>query len=158
VALGVGCAQPSYHQGVYRDDSLAFRLEPPGGTWRRIELEGTALALRDDEAQATLAMQGRCGKDGDDVPLEALTHHLFLQFESRVLVSSSELMLDGRAALRTELDAKLDGVPKEFVVTVLKKDGCVYDFMLVAAPGGRALIAPAYDRWVASFHTLGAGQ
>jgi hypothetical protein len=154
-ALLTGCAGATYQDGVYRNEELAFRIAEPAGTWRNLELEGTALARRSDEAQATLALQGRCRQDGDDVPLQSLTHHLFLQFADRVLVSQVDTMLDGRAALRTELDAKLDGVAKEFIVTVLKKDGCVYDFMMIAAPGARAGATAAYDQWLASFHTLG---
>ena len=40
--------------------------------------------------------------------------------------------LDGREALETQMVAKLDGVEKYFHVVVLKKDGCVYDFLQIA--------------------------
>ena len=106
-------------------------------SWRRIEATGALLAFRDDARRATVAVNGRCGLDGDDVPLEALTHHLFLQFTERELVSQNRVDLDGREALRTEIVAKLDGVKKHYVVYVLKKDGCVYDFVYVS-PGADA--------------------
>jgi hypothetical protein len=70
--------------------------------------------------------------DGDDVPLASLTQHLFLQFTERQQQSQQELIIDGRAALRTELTGKLDGVPKQFLVYVMKKDGCVYDFWRIS--------------------------
>jgi hypothetical protein len=98
-----------------------------------------------------VAVNGRCGVDGDDVPLASLTQHLFLQFTERELKAQSELNLDGRAALRTELTGKLDGVPKLFVVYVLKKDGCVYDFWRISEPA--AADTAAFEGFVRGFAT-----
>ena len=98
-----------------------------------------------------VAVNGRCGVDGDDVPLASLTQHLFLQFTERELKSQEELTLDGRAAMRTELLGKLDGVPKHFIVYVLKKDGCVYDFWRIGEPG--AGDASSFESFVRGFAT-----
>jgi hypothetical protein len=65
--------------------------------------------------------------------------------------------LDGREALRSHVVAKLDGVPRELLLTVMKKDGCVYDFALVAPPGGGFGQAhQAYDGVLESFATIEA--
>ena len=61
--------------------------------------------------------------------------------------------LNGREALRSELTAALDGVTKQYLVYVLKKNGCVYDFMYIAAdfePGSRA----QFEGFVQGFATL----
>lgn len=126
------CGGPRYNGTVYDDGALHFRTGPVPQSWRAIEADGTLLAFHDAEAPATVALNGRCGVDGDDVPLASLTQHLFLQFTERQQTSQQELSLDGRAALRTELVGKLDGVPKHFLVYVLKKDGCVYDFWRIS--------------------------
>jgi len=153
-ALAVGCATTAFDGRVYRQDDLAFHVGPMPARWRAIEVEGALLAFRDDAHTATIALNGRCGLDGDDVPLEALTHHLFLHFTERTLVGKQERVnLDGRAALRSELVAELDGVPMRYLVYVLKKDGCVYDFMHVtpsADPAARA----DFERFVQGFGTL----
>jgi hypothetical protein len=138
LALGVAvaaCGGPQFDGRRYDDGALRFSTGPVPASWRGIESDGTLLAFRDDQAGATVAINGRCGIDGDDVPLASLTQHLFLQFTERELKSQAELTLDGRAALRTELVGKLDGVPKSFLVYVLKKDGCVYDFWRISDPG-----------------------
>ncbi len=127
-----GCGGQHYKGGVYDDGTLRFRTGPVPASWHSIEADGTLLAFRDDAAGATIAVNGRCGVDGDDVPLASLTQHLFLQFTERDVKSQQELVLDGRAALRTEMTGKLDGVPKSFLVYVLKKDGCVYDFWRIS--------------------------
>jgi hypothetical protein len=128
------CAASHYDGRLYDDGKLRFRTGPVPSGWHQVEADGTLIAFRDDVAPATVAVNGRCGVDGDDVPLASLTQHLFLQFTDRELKSQAELILDGRAALRTELLGKLDGVPKHFIVYVLKKDGCVYDFWRIADP------------------------
>jgi hypothetical protein len=147
----MGCAGPRFDGRVYDDGTLHFRTGPVPGTWRSIEADGTLLAFRDDSVGATVALNGRCGVDGDDVPLASLTQHLFLQFTERELASQTELNLDGRAALRTELTGKLDGVPKRFLVYVLKKDGCVYDFWRISDAGADDT-AP-FERFVRGFAT-----
>jgi len=105
------------------------------------------------KGDATVAVNGRCGVDGDDVPLASLTQHLFLQFTDRTQLSQKTVGLDGREALRTEISAALDGVKKHYLVYVLKKNGCVYDFMYIAAdsaPGSRA----DFERFVQGFAAL----
>jgi hypothetical protein len=149
--LAQGCAGRRFDGRVYDDGTLRFRTGPVPATWHVIEADGTLLAFRDDAAGATLAVNGRCGVDGDDVPLPSLTQHLFLQFTEREPVSQAEVSLDGRAALRTELTGKLDGVPKRFLVYVLKKDGCVYDFWRIGEPN--ASDTTAFESFVRGFTT-----
>lgn len=149
--LALACGGPHFDGRRYDDGALRFRTGPVPASWRSIESDGTLLAFRDDQAGATVAVNGRCGVDGDDVPLASLTQHLFLQFTERELQSQEELTLDGRAALRTELTGKLDGVPKQFLVYVLKKDGCVYDFWRIGEPGAGDFAA--FEGFVRGFAT-----
>jgi len=151
-ALAVtACGGPHFNGTVYDDGVLHFRTGPVPAAWHSIEADGTLLAFRDDATPATVALNGRCGIDGDDVPLASLTQHLFLQFTERELTSQQELNIDGRAALRTDLVGKLDGVPKRFLVYVLKKDGCVYDFWRISEP--KAGDAVDFEGFVKGFAT-----
>ena len=153
-APGCGCAASGFDGQVYRTEQLAFRLRTVPAEWRSVETEGALLAFRDPGAGAMVAVGGRCGKDGDDVPLPALTHHLFLHFTEREVLEQRLIDMDGREALRSELLAKLDGVPRRVIVVVLKKDGCVYDFMLVAAPPIGSQSIEGFDAFVAGFSTV----
>lgn len=147
------CGGPRYNGTVYDDGTLRFRTGPVPAGWRSIEADGTLIAFHDDQTPATVALNGRCGVDGDDVPLASLTQHLFLQFTDRQQQSQEELTLDGRGALRTELVGKLDGVPKHFLVYVLKKDGCVYDFWRIA--DSKAGDVAPFEAFVKGFATEG---
>lgn len=130
--LAVSCSTSHFDGEVFREGDVAFRLQHLPRAWRSIEINDTALAFRDDEKASTVAINGRCGRDAEDVPLRSLTQHLFLHFTERQLEQQELVRLDGREALRTEMTAKLDGVEKHFHVVVLKKDGCVYDFLQIA--------------------------
>lgn len=153
-AFSVGCGGSNFDGHVYRQGDLAFRVGPIPAAWRAIDADGALLAFRDDPAEASIALNGRCGLDGDDVPLEALTHHLFLRFTDATLLKQQRFELAGRAALRTELTASLDGVAMHYVVVVLKKNNCVYDFMFVN-PEGRTSGGETFERFVNGFETLG---
>jgi hypothetical protein len=154
LAVLSACGGASFDGQVYRNDDLSFRVRAVPSSWRRIETEGVLLAFRDAAGSASVSVTGRCGKDGDDVPLEALTHHLFLAFTEREIEKQARVALDGREALHTELRAKLDGVQKEFSVFVLKKNGCVYDFVHVAAAGADRSGRTEFARFVESFTAL----
>lgn len=152
-ASAMACASSGFDGRAYRDGDLRFRVGQVPSAWRAIQVDDALLAFRDDQANATVAVNGRCKVDGDDVPLASLTQHLFLEFTERSEAVQTQVSLDGRQALRTEITAALDGVKKHYLVYVLKKDSCVYDFMYIAAdsePGSRA----EFERFVTGFATL----
>lgn len=148
-----GCGGANFNGRVYESDELSFEVRDIPAGWESIDTSHGLISFRDDASQATIAVNGRCGQDGDDVPLTALTHHLFLIFTEREVLRQEEGMLDGRAVLRTEITAKLDGVPKHFIVYVLKKNSCVYDFVHISPEGSDPRSRGEFDRFVASFHT-----
>lgn len=127
----VGCGSAQFDGTEYRDKEVAFRLAyvPTGLT--PLKSAESKVAFQNEQVGSTIAVSARCGVDSDDVPLRALVQHLFLQLADREVISEKEFALDGRAALEMEIEAHLDGVRRHFVVTVLKKDGCVYDFLHV---------------------------
>jgi len=150
------CSTPTLHNGVFRNDDVAFRVGPIPEHWTPIDEDHAdaglvTFAFRNPRAQATVGIAARCHRDGDDVPLRSLTQHLYLGFTNRETRSEQEFTLDGRAALRTEMVASLDGVPKDLTFVVLKKDGCVYDFWRVAAG---APPDPEFDAFVSGFQVL----
>lgn len=150
------CAAAGLNNGVYRDDTVAFRVGPIPEHWHSVaeddqDPELVSFAFHSDKGQMTVGLAARCGRDGDDVPLRSLTQHLYLGFTDRTLRLEREFTLDARAALRTEMVASLDGVPQDLTFVVMKKDGCVYDFWRVAAkPAPDA----EFDAFVQGFQVL----
>jgi hypothetical protein len=145
-----GCGAGQFNGTLYKGDGFAFRIPKPPAEWTPIDVSGAALAFRDERAQASILLNARCGSDADDVPLIALTNHLFLQFTDREQRLQQVVAFDGREAMHTELVAKLDGVALFYDAWVLKKDGCVYDLLYMAPPADA-------ERGLEAFHRLAHG-
>ncbi len=149
-----GCGASSFDGHVYDAGEWSIRVGDKPASWKALDVDGAALAFRDEATLATIAVGGRCHQDGDDVPLPSLTQHLFLHFSERTIVSEELVPLDGREALHSVISAKLDGVEKRFDVWVLKKDGCVFDLYLIAEPSGFDAAVGPFRGFVAGFATV----
>jgi hypothetical protein len=153
----MSCGGDRFRGGVYHGHGLHFRTGPIAPSWRELEGAHARLAFRDDPAETTVLVNARCGEPSDDGPLLALTAHLFLTFTDREIMEQVTVEMDGREALHTVMRAKLDGVAKVFDAYVLKKDGCVYDFVSISAPGQFSVARGPFEAFVAGFHTLSDG-
>jgi hypothetical protein len=154
LSVFVACGGSSLKGSVYRGGGLAFRVGDTPPAWRPIKVTNTRLAFRDEQAEATILVNGRCGQDGDDVPLLSLTQHLFMSFTEREMLEQAVIPMDGREAMHTVMRAKLDGVPKFFDAYVLKKDGCVYDLVGIWAVDKFETHRAAFERFAVGFQTL----
>jgi hypothetical protein len=154
-ALGACATAPSFESGVYRDGPLAFRVGALPDGWRRVSpgVGGGAVAFH-HAAGGTIAAGASCDRS-DDAPLDVLTNHLLIGVEGRRDLAREELTLDGRAALRTRVEGRVDGVPVGFDLVVVRKDGCTYDLHLVAGPAAADARRPDFDRFLAGFATVG---
>jgi hypothetical protein len=119
------------------------------GEWQRVRGDGDGVTYHHARG-GTIATSTTCG-DADDVPLDVLTNHALIGVEERREQPRRRLVVDGRAALRTRLDATLDGVPVALDLVVLKKDGCTIDLYLVAPPRSFAERRADFDGFVAAF-------
>jgi hypothetical protein len=131
-----GCAGTKLQNGVFQKDVTRYRVgdAPPG--WREVRFAGNDVAYVANDSPHSLAINATC-EDHADPSLQVLTRHLTMGFTENTILSQESETLDGRAALRTHLRARLDGVPVELILVVMKKDGCVYDFSYLS-PQGRA--------------------
>ena len=153
--LAVACGKEAWDGRVYHAGRASFKTGPIPSEWERITLEGAMLAFRDKSSGGAINIYGRCGQDGDDVPLTALTNHLLIGFTERDFKEQKVVPLDGREAMHTIVHAKLDGVMVALSIYVLKKDGCVYDLIWVAPPDRFENGLTAFDAFVSGFGTTG---
>jgi hypothetical protein len=157
VLAACAAAQGSFDGAVYRSGAIVFRVGPVPSGWQRVHVSDASLAFRDEGNDASALVNVRCRHAEDDTPLVALTNHLLMGTTERDVVLQETIPFDAREALHTVLRAKLDGVLMTYDVYVLKKDGCVYDFIYVAPPGRADAGLPAFERFVAGFRTGGGG-
>ncbi len=152
-----GCGASRFDGVEYRDRQVAFRLGALPEGMRQVETDEARIALQNDTVGATVAVGARCGQKSDDVPLQALVQHLFLQFEDKKVISEEQFVLNSRAALRSEVVARLDGVKRHFVVVVMKKNRCVYDFLHVDGGGDAPALRKSrrdFDEMIQGFVVL----
>ena len=129
--------------------AVAYRVGTLPEGWTRSRSHGANLAFHHAQG-GMLIVNGECPLQGD-APLDVLTNHLLFGVTAQKEIARTLFSLDGREALRTHLTGQLDGVPIELSLVVLKKDGCLYDFQLIAGPQQFAAREPAFHAFVAGF-------
>jgi hypothetical protein len=152
----LACSGGAHWDGrVFHAGRASFHTGPVPASWDRVSVQGSMLAFHDRASGGSANVYARCGQDGDDVPLSALTKHLLIGFTERNFREEQKIPMDGREALHTVVEAKLDGVPMVLSIYVLKKDGCVYDLVWVAPPENFQAGIAGFDAFVAGFGTVG---
>jgi hypothetical protein len=152
--VGCGAGEARFEGGVYRSGPVAFRVGevPPG--WAPVHVDNATLAYRDEAHRASVLIDGRCHAKDDDVPLLALTDHLVAGTTERAIALQETLPFDAREAMHTRMRAKLDGVPMDYDIFVVKKDACVYDLVYLGAPGAMDAGVAPFEQFVGTFHTV----
>jgi len=132
----IGCATTgTLHNDVYRGAQTSYRIGALSSDWTPVTVNHqNDLAWYSEAKEAVMHVDSECDPSLD-IPLTALRSHLLIGFTEREIIEEEVVPMDDREALRTHLSAKLDGVPREILLQILKKDGCVYDFGLIAPPG-----------------------
>ena len=151
--LFAGAACTEGLKGEYfKKGDVQYRVaELDSGAWKKVDFADNDVAWLGPNG-TILAMNATC-KDFGDPSLEVLTQHLLMGFTDKQLTERKTFVLDGRDALESTYTAKLDGVPIEITVAVLKKDGCVHDFQYVAPPGKGAEQRAQLDALIDGFTT-----
>lgn len=151
VALSAACRRVSFEDQVLSKPDTSYRLGelPPG--WQLVRLSGNDVAYSHGDSGHGIAVNATC-EDHGDASLEVLTRHLLQGFTERQQLSQETVWLDGREALRSQYLARLEGVPVQLLLVVMKKDYCVYDFSYVAPPGRLEEHLPAFQSLLEGFH------
>ena len=129
-----GCRRVSFEDSVLTKPAVRYRVGELPERWHRVWLEGNDLAFSEEGTGRALSINATC-EGHDDPPLPVLTRHLLAGFTERRELSQRLVPMAGREAMRSRYLAKMDGVPVQLELVVLKKDNCVFDFSYVAPPG-----------------------
>ena len=152
VAALLGGCHGGLRDGVFAKEGVRYEIGQPYGQWRQVGLAGNDLAFVANDSGHSIAVNSTC-RDFGDPPLEVLINHLLIGFTDRVQVSQTPGVLDGRSCLTAHYTAKLDGVPVELLLVVMKKDTCVYDFTYVSPSGRFDEKRAAFDQLLSHFKT-----
>jgi hypothetical protein len=150
--LATGCRHSDLRAGVFTKSDVRYRIGelPPG--WKQTSFRDNDLAWMANDTGHSIALNSTC--DGyQEAPLPVLTQHLLMGFSGRQLIKQETVPLDGRDALRSHYLAKLDGVPIELLLVVMKKNGCIYDFTYVSPVGQFADKLADFEHFLQGFKT-----
>ena len=151
VVLGLAGCRTGLSNGVIdKDDTRYFVGGVPAG-WAPQRFSDNDVFFGKQDGHS-IAVNATC-RDYGDASLEVLTRHLVEGFTGVETLARKTAPLDGRDALFTHYRARLDGVPIEMQLVVMKKDGCVYDFTYLSPPGRFEDDRAVFDALLARFHT-----
>jgi hypothetical protein len=137
--------------GAVETDRTRYSIgEPPRG-WSPEGFSDNDLFFHAPDKRHSIAVNSTCDGYGD-APLDVLTRHLVEGFSDVEQVEKRDLPMDGRSGLFSRFRARLDGVPIEMALVVLKKDGCVYDFTYLSPPGRYDDDRATFEALLARFH------
>ncbi len=129
---------------------VKFEVGALPSAWRPISSQ-RAERIFHNAGGGSIYANSSCNVSDSDAPLDVLTNHLLFEFQGVKEHGRIPFVLAGRAALRTTLEARLDGVDVALDVIVLKIDGCSVDLQLVAAPGTLPSRRADFDAFVRGF-------
>lgn len=132
-----------------REATYAFGT--PSDDWREVrDAEGVQVAWVKPAIAGAIEIHAQCAEHGDSSLFE-YTDHLRIDWTEWDILEQREERMLGRAALRTVVDASIDGVARRNELLVLKKDGCLFDLRYSATPEEFARGRPAFERVVTGF-------
>jgi hypothetical protein len=145
VAVGTG------REAAYRHRVLGYRIAVPEdeeeGGWRRIDVEGAALAFRDGRG-STVSLLSRCRGSGADPRI--LARQLRIGLSKPILLESGPLEVDGEPGWFQVFDTESNEARVRVKTVTTRVDSCTIDFVLVAADSYPDVEA-RFDRWWQSF-------
>lgn len=153
LALLLGaCGGASFRNGIFKSDEVHYRVGPVDREWTRLQVSEGQVAFVVPGTGATLSAHAECRRT--DAPLRALTLHILNGFTERKVAAERFFSFAAREAMGTSLTARLDGVPMQLEVVVVKKDACVFDFVYTAPPERFAERRPDFERFLGGFEKL----
>ncbi len=135
-------------RGQYKE--ATYRVGMPGPDWRPHAEKNSQVAWRHRDRPAIIQVRSQCQEHGDS-SLEQFTDHLRIDFSEWKVSQQRFITVVDREALRTTVDAKLDGAPVKMELVVLKKSGCLFDLSYIALPSVYASELAAFEQVVEGF-------
>jgi hypothetical protein len=86
------------------------------------------------ELVGVIEIHAQCEEQGDS-SLHQYTDHLRIDWTDWEVIEQEETKLVGRNALRTVVEAELDGMERKTELYVVKKNGCLFDLIYSSRPG-----------------------
>ncbi|NVB41845.1 hypothetical protein G6O69_28695 [Pseudenhygromyxa sp. WMMC2535] len=165
--VGQGLYVAKWEPGWTQSKEATYRFGLPGPAWEQLVQKDTQVAWHHSTDPAVIQIYSECGDHGDS-DLEDFTDHQRIDYATWEILEepTGELDAEGqprmrskqyyttiaeREALRTTVQANLDGVDVLIEYVVLKKNGCLFDLTYIAMPEIFDAHAPEFQRVIDGF-------
>jgi len=143
----------SYRNGkVFLQNKDFYRVGTLPDSWQRMKSRARAISFYNDGYKTSITTDAFCGKSFSDRPLDTLAGELTSVLSDRTTVSTEDFMLDERGAKRFLVIGKMDGVPLQMDIVVVKKNNCNFDFVAVMPPDASADVKRDFEGFFNGFH------
>jgi hypothetical protein len=132
--------------GRYSDPQGYFELSIPENGWQLLSWKGVDFVLWDPEEGTAFVVDVTPLKE--DVELATLARHLLIAFERKRILSQGAEKVNGREAVKTELEGWVDGTEIKAEAYVVKGDGVLYDIIFWAPREAFPRKADAFRQFV----------
>lgn len=129
IALASACVSVNLGgKGPERSKNVSYSA--PGGPFQQLKKTEADAAWQNFSNGNSISYLSTCNESADP-SLETATEEMISVLGSTRTLTQKSYMFDGRAALDTQAEAKVEGVPTKMRTLVFKKNGCLYTLSLL---------------------------
>jgi hypothetical protein len=150
-AVGLSACRTGWQDGIFSKSGVRYELGRAPSGFTPVGFQDNDVAFEMRSTGHSIAVNSTC-HGYEDASLQVLRRHLLMGFTDVELLEEEVQPLDGRDSLWTHVAARLDGVPLQLQLVVLKKNGCVFDFTYVSPPAEYAARRADFQGVVGGFH------
>jgi len=122
-----------YLDGIYKNKEVKYSMGELPDEWVRLDVESLNMAFYNKKNNGIIYTNGKCNKSSDN-SLKVLQTHLLIGFKNKKFETEELIKYQKRDCLRSVLTAELDGIERKINYYVFKKDGCLFDIVLISPP------------------------
>lgn len=111
--------------------SESMRINFLSSNWRPLTPDTADYAVQNPITSSIITANSMC-KKYDSTSLKHLTINIMSGVEEPETLEIQTLKFSGREALKTSIKGKLDGVVTYMDIMTVRKNRCVYDFILIS--------------------------
>jgi hypothetical protein len=136
--------------GSKAETSKGVRFAAPASPYREIEGSRADGAWKNPSNGNSISYFSTCN-DPADPSLESATNELFSDLKNMVVKKQATTEFNGREALDTEVEGKMEGILSRVRSVVFKKNGCLYTISHVGIATKFEEDRPKFDQFLTNF-------
>lgn len=125
-------------------------VTPPPAPYAQVKGVKADGAWQNPDNGNSISYLSTCNEQADPT-LEVATDEVLAAFGETKQLSQKKLEFDGRDALDTEAEARVEGVPTKIRTLIFKKNGCLYTLSLIGLSKHFAKGVAPFENFVKGF-------